>query len=313
MTTSRQLSKLFNAISDRDWKRVDDVAGEICRVQEDRGHFGIAKTLRGSLHANMSRSGDARMPLTEVPNQNGSMFLNSLKRLTGTARLDQIRLRRSTRLAFDELLAEFQHRDELEKIGLGVRRSLLFYGPPGVGKSLTAEALGNELGMPVYLVRFETIIGAYLGQTAINLRQIFQFAEATSCVLLIDEIDALGKQRGNPLDVGELDRVVIALMQELEHSQPKGLVIATSNVPKQLDQALWRRFDLVVEFPSPNRVELMTFSREQAKRHSLRFTKSLESAIACCKNYSDAEGIILNQARKALIQRIEEANGQDAT
>lgn len=313
MTTSRQLSKLFNAISDRDWNRVDDVAGEICRVQEDRGHFGIAKALRGSLQPNTSRSSDARMPLTEVLNQNGSMFLNSLKRLTGTARLDQIRLRRSTRLAFDELLAEFKHRDELEKNGLGVRRSLLFYGPPGVGKSLTAEALGNELGLPVYLVRFETIIGAYLGQTAINLRQIFQFAESTPCVLLIDEIDALGKQRGNPLDVGELDRVVIALMQELEHSQPKGLVIATSNVPKQLDQALWRRFDLVVEFPAPSRAELMTFSREQAKRHSLRFTKPLESAIACCKNYSDAEAVVLNHARKALIQRIEEANGQDAT
>src|SRR5208283_5165649 len=118
---------------------------------------------------------------------------------------------------------------------------ILLHGPPGCGKSLTARAIGHELSLPVYTLRFNAIVGAFLGQTAQRLRQLFEFASTTSCVLLIDEIDALGKRRGNPMDVGELDRIVISLLQELEHSEPKGLLIAASNLARSLDEALWRR------------------------------------------------------------------------
>jgi len=96
----------------------------------------------------------------------------------------------------------------------------------------------NELAYPLYC-SLRRRDGAYLGQTAIHLRELFRFASNNPSVLLFDEIDALGKQRGNPLDVGELDRIVIALMQELEFSETQGIVIATSNLPENLDRALW--------------------------------------------------------------------------
>ena len=95
---------------------------------------------------------------------------------------------------------------------------------------MTAQALANALRLPLYVVRFDSVIGSYLGQTAVHLREIFQYAETAQSVLLFDEIDALGKRRGHPSDVGELDRIVIALMQELEFSESKGLIIATSNL-----------------------------------------------------------------------------------
>ena len=117
-------------------------------------------------------------------------------------------------------MLEWNHREKLKDRGIARRSKLLFYGPPGCGKSLTANALATELAIPLFLVRFDAVIGAYLGQTAIHLRQLFQFAETTPCVLLFDELDALGKKRGNPTDVGELDRIVIALMQELEAFPP---------------------------------------------------------------------------------------------
>ena len=153
------------------------------------------------------------------------------------------------RKQLESIISEIKHSAYLEGRGIRRRRKLLFVRTsPGCGKSFTAQALANELNLPHYVVRFDAVIGAYLGQTAIHLRQLFRFASDIPCVLLFDEIDALGKQRGNPLDVGELDRIVVALMQELEFLQTQGVVIATSNLPQNLDRALWRRFDISCAF-----------------------------------------------------------------
>jgi SpoVK/Ycf46/Vps4 family AAA+-type ATPase len=153
----------------------------------------------------------------------------------------------------------------------------------------------------VYVVRFDSIVGAYLGQTALHLRQVFRFAETTPCVLLIDEIDALGKRRGSPFDVGELDRVVIALLQELEHSHPAGLLVATSNIGQQLDDALWRRFDLVLEFPPPSRAEVLSFITQQANARQLSLPKRLRETMARRRTYADAQRAIDAEERRRIL------------
>lgn len=175
------------------------------------------------------------------------------------------------------------------------------HGPPGCGKSITARAMGRELSLPVYVVRFDAVVGAYLGQTALHLRQLFRFAETTPSILLIDEIDALGKRRGNPLDVGELDRVVIALLQELEHSNPAGLLIATSNLAKQLDDALWRRFDLVLDFPFPARKDLRSFWSNAAKAKHVKLTNGLRESLARTKTYAEAERLLEAEERRRIL------------
>jgi SpoVK/Ycf46/Vps4 family AAA+-type ATPase len=150
-------------------------------------------------------------------------------------------------------------------------------------------------------VRFDGVIGAYLGQTAIHLREMFRFAERTPCVLMFDEVDALGKRRGNPLDVGELDRIVIAFMQELEHSAPAGLVIATSNLPRELDPALWRRFDLIVKFPAPNKSELASFAASLAKRHHLAAVTGILRRASRAKSYAEAERLVEAEVRRRVL------------
>src|SRR5262249_54496174 len=147
------------------------------------------------------------------------------------------------------------------------------------------------------IVRFDGVIGAYLGQTAIHLREMFRFAERTPCVLMFDEVDALGKRRGNPLDVGELDRIVIAFMQELEHSAPAGLVIATSNLPRELDSALWRRFDLILEFPAPNRSELTSFAALIAKKHRLAAANGVLRRASRANSYAEAQRLVEAEVR----------------
>jgi len=200
--------------------------------------------------------------------------------------------------------AEWKHRDRLQKRGIAPRSKLLFHGPPGCGKSLTAQALGHELRIPVYMVRFDAVIGAYLGQTALHLRQLFHFAETTPCVLLLDELDALGKKRGNPLDVGELDRIVISLMQELEHSKPMGMIVGTSNLPKHLDDALWRRFDLDLFFARPTKRALRDFIKRLAAKKRVSIPSKVMSQAVSSDSFASAESVVDSEIRRQALLSI---------
>jgi SpoVK/Ycf46/Vps4 family AAA+-type ATPase len=218
--------------------------------------------------------------------------------------LNDVTLRQATRRALETLIVETQNGALLSSKGIRRRSKLLFVGPPGCGKSFTAQAIANELNLPLFVVRFDAVIGSFLGQTAIHLREIFRFASSTPCVLLFDEIDALGKQRGSHLDVGELDRIVIALMQELEFLQTNGVVIATSNLPNNLDRALWRRFDLVLHFPVPNKTELTAYVRKVSAKFGLRPSQVAQRQIATTRTFADAEKLIEAEARRVVLEKV---------
>jgi AAA+ superfamily predicted ATPase len=220
------------------------------------------------------------------------------------SRLSCVILSSGAREEIENFIHEWNHRDQLQERGITRRSKLLFHGPPGCGKSLTAAVLAGELRLPLFLVRFDAVIGAYLGQTAIHLRQIFHFSESTPCVLLFDELDALGKRRGRPSDVGELDRIVIALMQELEHSEPQGVIIGTSNLAKDLDHALWRRFDLALEFKAPSGKVLTNFARRIASDMQISLTDASLANIAEVHSFADAKRIVVSEARKQVLRAV---------
>ena len=302
MPNINQLTKLFQAIASRDQNRAQDVANDIISGEEKKGHREAAQLLRGALNPNgHGRTYDARHIHAVVESAN--TVTGALQSLTPNLRFAAITLLPRWRGELEVIIKEWKNRIQLEAAGIPRRRKLLFFGPPGCGKSLTAAALGIELGIPIYIVRFDSIIGAYLGQTAIHLRQLFRFAEENPCVLLIDEVDALGKKRGNPLDVGELDRIVISLMQELEHSQGQGLIIATSNLPTHLDEALWRRFDLVVEFPKPTKSVLLKYAKACASKWNLKLTEKVRKNIVTLNSFSDAERLIEARVRDNILKK----------
>jgi AAA+ superfamily predicted ATPase len=124
-------------------------------------------------------------------------------------------------------------------------------------------------------------------------------------VLLLDEIDALGRSRGNTRDIGELDRVAISLMQELEHAEPKGLLVATSNLATALDRALLRRFDLVQEFRQPSGDELVRFARAEAARRELPVTTAIARQARGSRSYANALRGITDHQRKTLLRTFE--------
>jgi hypothetical protein len=151
-----------------------------------------------------------------------------------------------------QLIEERRQADRLTSIGLAPTRSAIFLGQPGVGKTLTARWLASQLGVELYVLDLTAVMSSLLGRSGNNLRAALDFAKRTPCVLLLDEIDAIAKRRSDDADVGELKRLVTVILQEVDEWPSTGLLLAATNHPELIDPALWRRFDLVVEFKLPD-------------------------------------------------------------
>jgi len=310
MASNKNIKKLFMAVRQRDWSLVDEAAQEICKTEDKKGHHTASRMLRSVLEPNgrladPRGNGAANRPFSILP---PALALNEVHT---DSSLDDVRLPQPIRRQLTQFLDEWRHRQLFASAKLTVRTKLLIHGPPGCGKSLTAAAIGRELDLPVYVVRFDAIIASYLGQTAVHLRQLFQFAESSPCILLIDEVDALGKRRGHPSDVGELDRIVVALLQELEHARPLGVVVATSNMARQLDTALFRRFDLILELPRPTKRQLIEYAVGLARSLSVSLSQAFRRRITSTDNYATVRQLIEAEARQKLLQ-VSRENGDGA-
>lgn len=152
----------------------------------------------------------------------------------------------------EQVLVERSKFRELITANLSPTRSMLFTGAPGVGKSLAAKWLARSLGLPLLTVDLAAVMSSFLGRTGNNIRNVLDYAKSVDCVLFLDELDALAKRRDDATEVGELKRLVTVLLQEIDSWPAHGLMLAATNHPDLLDPAVWRRFDMIVEFPLPN-------------------------------------------------------------
>ncbi|WP_309759814.1 AAA family ATPase [Pseudomonas oryzihabitans] len=152
---------------------------------------------------------------------------------------------------FETFISDAKNISELIENGLGGRLNLLLSGPPGTGKSLVAGHLAAQLGKPLYVVRLDSIISSLLGDTAKNIRQIFDYVPQRGGVLFLDEVDAVAKLRDDQHEIGELKRVVNTLIQGLDSLDDNAIVIAATNHGGLLDPAIWRRFPYKIDFGIP--------------------------------------------------------------
>ncbi|MCD1259380.1 AAA family ATPase [Paenibacillus athensensis] len=156
------------------------------------------------------------------------------------------------------VIEERKHENELMEMGLAPTRSILFVGPPGVGKTLAARWLSSLLERQLLTLDLAAVMSSFLGKTGNNIRAVLNYAQKTPSVLLLDEFDAIAKRRNDDSEVGELKRLVTVLLQAIDDWPANGILIAATNHPELLDPAVWRRFERVVIFPHPSSNELNT-------------------------------------------------------
>jgi SpoVK/Ycf46/Vps4 family AAA+-type ATPase len=161
-------------------------------------------------------------------------------------------LAESVRVPLEQLIEERRRADALLERGLRPTSSAVFTGPPGVGKTYTARWLASQLGLPLFSLDLTAVMSSRLGQSGANLRSALDYARSAPSVLFLDEVDSIAKRRTDGADVGELKRLVTIMLQELDDWPSTSLLLAATNHEELVDSALWRRFDLRIEFPMPD-------------------------------------------------------------
>lgn len=193
---------------------------------------------RGFSAATLPMDGESRLHTVDISNPKGIA--------------NELFLPETTLVRLGEFLDSVRHFDRLAAAGASLPTRLIMHGPPGTGKTQTARWIASRLEYPLATVRCDTLISSLLGQTSRNLRQVFEFSQQAPCVLFLDEFDALAGARGNERDVGELQRVVIALLQNIDALPDSTVLIAATNHDQLLDPAIWRRFSFRIPMTLPN-------------------------------------------------------------
>jgi SpoVK/Ycf46/Vps4 family AAA+-type ATPase len=214
---------------------------------------------------------------------------------------DDLVLGPEVRATLAGVVAELRERERIRAYGIRPRSRLLFVGPPGCGKSATAQAMAYELGFPIAKVHLATVVSSYLGETARNIDGIFQFCAQGTWVLLFDEFDSLAKERADRGEHGELKRVVTAFLQLLDEFSSDSPVIATTNHPALLDEAVWRRFDDVLLFPPPTPAEISLLIAKKLRAIAHDPIPARLSAAMKGLTQADIENVCYSGIRLALL------------
>lgn len=250
---SEKMTKIFEAFTKRDNDTFCKIAWEIIEEEEKKKHHLLAAQLKRILTENSSVSNinyTKRIPPIPRDNEKGFKLLDVKKFFLDW---DDVILAKNTKEELKQIVKELKNEDVLATYGLKPKQKILFYGPPGTGKTLTAKVMNSIIGYPLVYVKFEAVISSYLGETASNLRKIFDFIEKGKWVVLFDEFDIIGKQRDDPAEHGEIKRVVNNFMLMLENYEGDSVIIASTNHPHLLDIGVWRRFDEIVYFALPDK------------------------------------------------------------
>lgn len=256
------LTRLFKSIEGDKDSSLMKVAYSIIEDEKKKGHDKLASKLTLILENSLEKY--LYKDLKVIRQKEFRIPADNRHKLPLATHIEQTELRHEMVLSKEVenkiLRIENEHlgRERLLHHGLKPRRKILLYGVSGCGKSMTAERIAFDLGLPFYKVRFDTIISSYLGESASNLQKLFESIENYPCVLLLDEFDIIGKQRDlKNNDVGEIHRIVNILLGLLEEYDGQGILIATTNIESSLDNALFRRFDDFIELPRPSEKEII--------------------------------------------------------
>lgn len=217
--------------------------------------------------------------------------------------INHIILSNENRDICDEFIEEQNRSELLRSYGLEPRNKILLIGPPGNGKTSLTEAIAESLSLPLYTVKYESIVGSYLGETASKLSSLIEYVKTRQCVLFFDEFETLGKERGDIHETGEIKRVVSSLLLSIDSLPSYVIVIAATNHDDLIDRAAWRRFQIKMKLDKPQIREVEKILRLFEKRMNFKFNYSINKIAKSLLgyNFSEVEEFSMNVYRKYIL------------
>jgi SpoVK/Ycf46/Vps4 family AAA+-type ATPase len=302
MAQADLLVDLFKSATNGDQLAFRKTAETLIQEEKAKGHRVLADRLVKSLQP--STIGMGRDP-TPKQNVSNGQYKDLIYEITPERALDSLVLPDKIREQIREVVEE-QHRAELlHAHNLRARNRVLLAGPPGNGKTTLAEVLAYELMYPLLVVRYETLVGSYLGETSSRLKYLMDYAKTQRCVLFFDEFETLAKERGDTHETGEIKRVVSSLLLQIDDMPDYVVVVAASNHPELLDRAVWRRFQLRIELPMPTRQQLTRHIESIGQRCQTNFGYEPETLAKHMLglNFAEVEEFCLSVVRRAVLDK----------
>jgi SpoVK/Ycf46/Vps4 family AAA+-type ATPase len=298
MPRSDLLVSLVKAGTTGDKRGFQTAAEAIIAEERAKRHEVLAERLTKAIQPN----GNAifNTPIAAEAVLRGRDFIAEV---TPRRRLEDLILPDAARQGVEELIEEQRRADVLRAHGLEPRSRILLVGPPGTGKTTLVEGLAEAVAVSMFVVRYEAMIGSYLGETAARLKRVFDYARTTPCVLFFDEFDAIGKERGDIHETGEIKRVVTSLLMQIDELPSYTIVAAATNHPELLDRASWRRFQVRLSLPLPTQKELGSYLEGFMKHFGE--LRGMSSALIAKTlgpiSYAEAEQFCLDVRRRQVL------------
>ena len=307
MARSDLVIKLAQAGLDNDKQLIRRTIEAIITEEHTRQHHIYAQKLSDVL-----RSERWTKQVAPEPQKFNNIDFNSSNKSSAEELFIEIKPKRNLSQIFlddqsleqcNELIEEHLRADLLRSFAVEPRNRLLLVGPPGNGKTSLAEAISYSMGLPLYVVKYESVIGSYLGETALRLKQVFDFLKTRPCVVFFDEFDAIGKERGDTHETGEIKRVVSSLLLQIDDLPSYNIVIAATNHPELIDRAAWRRFQVKIELnpPTLKQIQLFINNFESDLGEALEYNHSELAKKLIGNSFSTIEDFFLNIKRKLIL------------
>lgn len=300
------LRELFKSLNSQNEIDIYNVLIKLIKYEKERKNYALADELnnmipkrfkannrrrrsRTLLSFNIPKDSSRDIPLLEIKNFN----------ING----NQLIVSDGIKNSLDRIIIEYNKKHILRIYNLNNISKLLFFGPPGCGKTLSAHLLSSQLHLPLVYVRFDGLISSYLGETSANLKKVFDFVSEGNWILFFDEFDAIGKTRQDMHDNGEMKRVINSFLQQLDNYKGEALIICATNFYESLDPAIWRRFDDILFFNYPTkdlRIKLLKLFLNDFPIKKINYDILAEQmdGMSC----ADIEQVCLRIIKNSLIQ-----------
>lgn len=291
MASGKLLRQLIRSGVDGDDSGFRQISEALIAEERLKHHNLLANDLEKILYGSAAINGSkkiTKMGLKQnipIDKERGLPLLELKEPVRGLA---DIVLGSANKEAVKRILKEYNREEVLRSWGMRPVERVLFCGPPGCGKTISAEALAYELNRPLCIIRLDSVVSSYLGETSANLRKVFDFIQSSPVVALFDEFDALGKERADAAEHGELKRVVNTFLQMLDGFDGQSLIVAATNHEQILDSAIWRRFEDILAFEHPTAAQIKSLLEIKLRgvRRDFEYSKQI---VDLFKNSSHAD------------------------